>query len=75
MSETLDLIYFLVEGKGYKQQFSKELEARRTFGKRKKVGFESNEPFYVKLFGKKDLKDDWILLDEIEIKAGYYETL
>lgn len=68
-----DFKYFLVEGKGYKQQFSKELEARRNFGKRKKIGFESEEPFFVKLFAKVDLDTAWILIDEIEIKANYYE--
>jgi len=73
MSET-SFNYFLVEGKGYKQQFSKELEARRVFGKRKKAGFESEEPFLVKLYGKAELESTWILLDEIEIKAGYYEN-
>jgi len=73
MTEPLVFLYFLVEGKGYKQQFSKEVQARRIFGSRKKAGFESEEPFYVKLFGKSELESDWILLDEIDIKASYYE--
>jgi len=73
MSEPSVFKYFLVDGKGYKQQFSKEIEARRTFGKRKKAGFETKEAFYVKLFAKDELKSDWILIDEIEIKAAYYE--
>ena len=73
VDEKLDLNYFLVQAKGYKKQFSSGIQARRVFGRIEKKAADNQEPVNVKLSAKKKLTDQWILLDEVEIKANYYE--
>lgn len=65
--------YFLVEAKGYRKQYTSRLQARRKFSKLEEEGIEDGEPFSVKLFGKNNLDDEWILLDQVEIKENYYK--
>jgi len=65
--------YFLVTAKGYTKQFSVRVHARRVFAKIEKQAKEEELAFWVKLFGKEDLKDEWVLLDQVDVKASYYE--
>jgi len=65
--------YFLVEAKGYRKQFSSGIHAKRVFSRIEKEFKEAELPVAVKLFGKEDLKEEWILLDQVDIKASYYE--
>ena len=74
VDDKLELNYFLVTAKGYKKQFSSGLQARRVFSRMEKEANENNDPVSVQLFGKKKLTDKWILLDEVEIKASYYDA-
>jgi len=69
----VDFCYFLVHTKGYKKQFSSGVQARRIFSKIEKQAKGEEMPVSIKLFAKKALEDEWILLDELEIKASYYE--
>jgi len=69
----VDFCYFLVHTKGYKKQFSSGNQARRIFSKIENDAKKEEEPVSIKLFAKKRLEDEWILLDELEIKASYYE--
>ena len=66
--------YFLVEAKGYTKQFSVRVHARRVYAKIEKEAKERELPFFVKLFGKENLQDEWILLDEVNIKASYFDN-
>ncbi|MBA7535038.1 hypothetical protein ES705_27288 [subsurface metagenome] len=65
--------FYLVEGKGYREQFSSEIQARREYGRIKKAGKTDEVSFFVKLYGKNELVEDWILMDEVTIKEAYYE--
>jgi len=68
-----DFSYFLVHTKGYKKQFSSGMQARRIFSKIENDAKRESESVSIKLFAKKRLEDEWILLDELEIKTSYYE--
>ncbi|MBA7535419.1 hypothetical protein ES705_27674 [subsurface metagenome] len=65
--------YFLVEARGYRKQYTSRVSARKKFSKMEKEGIEDEEPFSVKLFGKKNLTDEWVLLDEVAVKENYYK--
>lgn len=65
--------YFLVEAKGYTKQFSSGIHARRVFAKIEKQAKEEEIAFFVKLHGKENLEDEWVLLDQVDVKKSYYE--
>ncbi|MBA7580154.1 hypothetical protein ES708_22045 [subsurface metagenome] len=65
--------FYQVEGKAYRQHFTSEIQSRREYGKLKRAGLEDEEAFFVKLSGRNGLKEEWILLDEIQIEEGYFE--
>ncbi|MBA7683663.1 hypothetical protein ES703_92037 [subsurface metagenome] len=69
-----DFKYFKVESKGYKKQFTSQVQARRTFSGIEKKAVKDEETVSVKLFGKQNIEDEWIILDEVEIADEYYES-
>ncbi|MBA7524367.1 hypothetical protein ES705_16505 [subsurface metagenome] len=64
--------FFLLETKGYKKQFSSQVQSRRMYSVLERKAKERGEPVSIKLFGKANVEDEWVLLDEVEIEEVYY---
>jgi len=65
--------YFLIDTKGYKKQWSSQVQARRSFSIIERDAKERGDPVSIKLFGKVNVKDEWTLLDHVEIEEAYYQ--
>jgi len=65
--------YFLLEAKGYKKQFTSQVQARRSFSIIERKAKEREEIILIKLSGKENVEDEWVLLDRVEIEAAYYD--